>query len=223
MKIKEIYQDNRPRERLILNGPESLSDEELLAIIINTGIKGKSSIELSREIINSSENIRNLFDMTYNELVSINGIKDSKACSILASFELCKRAMSYKSIKQVFDTAEKISDYLKPKMLLEKNEVLYIMFLDSKLQLIRCIKYSIGNVGETILPQQRILKDALKYSTRFLVMSHNHPSGDPNPSLEDVDATERLRNALSLIGIVLLDHIVIGDNDYFSFNDEHLI
>lgn len=223
MKIKELYLDNRPRERLILNGPESLSDEELLAIIINTGMKGKSSIELASEIINKSENIRNLFDMTYNELTKINGIKASKACSILASFELCKRAMSYTSKREIYDNSKKIIEYLKPKMILEKFEVLYVMLLNSRLQLIRCIKYSVGSVGETSIPKQKILKDALKYGARFLIMSHNHPSGDSSPSCDDVDATDSIKAALGMIGVLLLDHIIIGDNEEFSFNDEHLL
>lgn len=223
MKIKDINKLNRPRERMILNGPEALSNEELLAIIINVGNKEKSSIELASEIINKASNIKELFNLSYNELIKINGIKESKACNILASFELCKRAMSYKENNAVFETSNKLFEYLYPLMAILKDEALYVLFLNSHLRLIRCINYGVGEGMSVNFPKQKVLKDALRLNSCYVVLSHNHPSGNPLPSEADIDITTDLYNSLKIIGIRLIDHIVVGNNNYYSFSDEGIL
>lgn len=223
MKMKELVIDSRPRERLISNGVESLSNEELLAIIINTGSKDKSALDLSREIINSNINIKNLFNLSYEELIKINGIKASKASSILAAFELSKRALSYNRKSECFENSKSLYEYLYPLLSMETHEALYVLYLDSKLQLIRGVMYSVGSVSSLNVPKQRLLTDGVRLGARFVVLSHNHPSGDSLPSKADIDITEDIKRSFELLGVHLIEHIIIGSDEYYSFSDEGIL
>lgn len=223
MKMMEIIKENRPREKLILNGAQYLTNEELLAILIKCGNKDKNAIELSQEIINSAGNLKVLFNMSYDELMKISGIKEAKASAIIAAFELSKRAISYSPKDAIYDNAEKIFDFLNPLLSIEEREVLYVMFLDSKLHLIRNVKYSYGSTSELIVPKQKILADALKYSSKYIIMAHNHPSGDVLPSRADIDITLSMQEAFNMLEMKLIDHIIISNNSFYSFDDEKII
>lgn len=223
LKIKDICQENRPREKMIINGPENMSNEELLAIILSTGTKDKSALELALEIINGAGNIKRLFNMSLSDLMRINGIKEAKACSILASLELSKRAMSYKESNEIFDKASKFISYLRPLMIMDRTEVIYVLLLDSKLHLIKSLRFSFGSSWESYIPKRKIIAEAIKFNTRFMVLSHNHPSGDPLPSKSDIDITYNLMRQLEIVGIKLLDHLIIASDNCYSFLDEGLL
>lgn len=223
MKIKEINKLSRPREKLIKNGASNLSNEELLAILLRCGNKDKSAIELAYEILDKAGNIRNLFLMNFNELSKINGIKEAKASIIMASIELSKRAISYKGDNTIYDDPKYIYELIKPLVCFEKTEVFYVIYLDSLCKIIKYEKLSVGNFGAVNIPKQKIYQDAILNSARAVIISHNHPSGDPTPSDNDIEATLEIKDGLELVGINLIDHIIIGDNKFYSFSSKHLI
>ena len=221
LKIKEISENNRPREKLKKKGAEYLSDEELIAILLRCGNKEYSALELAYIILNKAGNLKRLFQMNYKELIKISGIKDSKASTILASIELAKRALSYSNEGVIYDKPEYVFDLIKPLIGLEKTEVFYAIYLDSCCHLIEYKKLSIGNFRSVSIPKQKIYQDALRLSVTSVVICHNHPSGDPTPSNNDIAATLEIKDALELIGVILLDHIIIANNSYYSFNEKN--
>lgn len=223
MKIKELDINQRPRERMIRYGENTLSDEELLAILLSTGTKEKSALELSQDIIKEASSIKALFSMSYYELMNIKGIKMAKACNIIAAFELCKRAMSYHDIKYQFKSSKDLYNYLYPLYALEASEALYTIFLDSHLHMIRCVNYAKGEASTVNFPLKRIVHDAIYFSASYVALSHNHPSGDTTPSKSDIESTIRLTDALKVVDIILIDHIILGESKYLSMTDEKII
>ncbi len=223
MKIKEIEQEARPREKLIKNGAETLSEAELLAIILRCGNKEKNVVELSHEIINDITNISYLKDLTLQELCKFNGIKEAKASILIACFELAKRCYTYHDNLDTFTSAEDIFKLMNPLVSNLKKEVLYTLFLDSKCRLISKKLITTGTITEVTIPIQEIVKLALKLSAFSIVIVHNHPSGDILPSKNDIDSTLNLKKSLDLMGIILLDHLIIGTNNYFSFSLKHIL
>lgn len=219
MKIKELNESSRPREKMIKNGITSLSNEELLAILLRCGNKNKSAIELSYEIIKKAGNIKNLFKLEYHELTKISGIKESKASIILASIELAKRAMSFQEDKILYNKPENVYSLIRPLVAFEKTEVFYALYLNSECRLIKYEKISSGNFRSVNMPKQKIYQDALKLSVCSVIISHNHPSGNPEPSDEDIEATIELKEGLEILGIMLLDHIIVADNKFYSFSN----
>lgn len=219
MKIKEINISSRPREKMKRNGISTLSNEELLAILLRCGNKNKSAIELSYEILAKAGNIKNLFKLDYHELTKISGIKDSKASIILASIELAKRAMSYQEECIMYNNPKNVFSLIRPLVAFEKTEVFYALYLNSECRLIKYEKISTGNFLNVNMPRQKIYQDALKMSVCSVIISHNHPSGNPEPSDEDIEATIELKEGLEMLGIMLLDHIIIAGNKFYSFSD----
>lgn len=219
MLIKEIKKENRPIEKMLKFGPESLTNEELLAILINTGTKNKSSLDISYDIINSVSSLPDILNMSLDELQKFEGIKETKACRIEASFELTRRLLSQKGTKIQIITSLDSAKICYPRLAHLKQEKLLVLFLDSKCNLISTKIYD-GEVGSISLPQNLILKEALLNNARGIVLAHNHPSGDPTPSRADYESTTMLDNALKLLNLILFDHIVIGDNSYYSIVDD---
>ncbi|MGM9971688.1 MAG: DNA repair protein RadC [Anaeroplasmataceae bacterium] len=223
MKIKELSLDNRPREKMLKNGAISLSNEELLAILLGSGKKGSSAIELAYTIINDVGNLKALFSLDLNELLKINGIGLAKASIILASLELSKRALCSSFDKEVYDTPEKAFALLNPLLSLENIEVLYVLFLDNRCNLIKYKKMSIGQRNKCLFPIDSILNLAIRLEASNIIIAHNHPSGDNNPSPSDLEATKKLYEALEIININLIDHLIIGNNSYYSFSNMHIL
>ncbi len=223
MKIKDISKDNRPREKLLNNGVELLSNEELLAILLGSGVKGKSAIELAYKIISDAGNIKELYNKDIKELLKVSGLGPAKASVITASLELTKRALSYSENLEEYDTSKKVFNLLSPLMSLERIEVLYVLLLDNKCRLIKYKKISIGEKTRCLFPIETILHLAIKFECSNIIIAHNHPSGEVMPSDDDIDSTERLFNALNLINVSLIDHLIIGNNKYYSFNDMHIL
>ena len=223
MKIKEIFKDERPREKLIKNGVSSLSDAELLAILLRCGDKNKSALEISNEILNKNNGLEGLLKMSYEEIIKISGIKEAKASIILSAFEICRRAMSKETNKETYDNSEKLYHHLKPIIEKKSFESICVIYLNSKLKIIKEKIYEMGGARDAIIPGEQILKEGILCGAFALVISHNHPSGDPNPSKSDIKETLKLSNALAVLNIMLMDHIIIGDNSYYSFLDNEII
>jgi DNA repair protein RadC len=216
MKIKEFSKDERPRERMLSFGAESLSNAELLAIILRVGSKNENVIEMSQKIL-SKYPVEKLSDPSIKELCNIKGIGEAKALQIKAIFELnkrsvCKKIVKISSPKNVFEYFSFISD--------KKQENFYILCLDSKNQIISHKLIAIGTLDSVIIHPREVFKEAIKESAQNIILVHNHPSGDPTPSLADKEITKKLETASQIIGIGLLDHIIIGKDKWFSFDDE---
>lgn len=215
--IKDIPLEERPRERFIKFGAENLSNTELLSIILNTGTKNMSVKELSNNILNSVHDISDLKNMTLNKLKNIKGVGEVKAIKILSSIELGRRVYQDKNLKKIkLNSADKVFNYMN-QMLKDKNqEYFYALYLDSKKYLIEAKLLFIGTINKSIVHPREIFKYAYLLSASTIICVHNHPSGDPIPSKEDIILTKSLVEIGKLQGINIVDHIIIGSN-YYSF------
>lgn len=224
-KLKEIPKDERPRERLINYGKESLSNEELLAIILKTGTKNISVKELASQILVKIGDIKNFSSMNYQMLRSIPGIGSAKACSLLAIIELSKRmSRSYETLNNISIKSTEIAfEYFKTIFEDKKQECFYCVYLDNKKKVIETKLLFIGTLNQSIVHPREVFKEAYLLSASSIICIHNHPSGNIEPSREDIEITKRLSSIGILMGIKLIDHLIIGSNKYFSFLENNLL
>lgn len=218
MKINDIKPENRPIEKMTTYGSQTLSNEELLAILINTGTKTKSSIDISYEIINSVSCFSDILNLSIPELMRFNGIKKAKACRIEAAFELTKRLMSYSVSRQAFIEHSSIAKFIYPKLTMLESEHLLVIYLDNKCRMIS-YEENTGGINSVNIFYNEIIKSCIKLGARGVIVSHNHPSGDSTPSKADINSTNELSDKLDNFNLILFDHIVIGKNEYFSFSE----
>ncbi len=222
-KIKDLPLDERPREKLKLKGSKSLSDEELLAILLRTGTKNESAKDLSIRLLKEIKTLHNLNTLSYNYLISIKGIKEAKALTILAALELGKR-LNYKKepIKKI-KTGEDVLNLLQYEIINLRQEKLFAIFLNSQNEVISYQTIFIGTQNKSITHPREIFYEAIKEQAVKIIIAHNHPSNNVNPSPEDITFTNNLKNASIIMQIPLLDHIILGNNTYFSFLDHNLL
>ena len=222
MQIKDMPASCRPQEKLLYAGAGALSDSELLALIIRTGTSEMSAVQLAEEVISyASANIGILGRADPKELIEIHGIGTAKACSIIAAMELSKRLMS----GQVMDggriaNSEDISRFLLRDMLHEKREMFVSIHLDSRQRIESRHIVSIGSLDAAPVHPREVFAQAVKRGAAAVIVAHNHPSGDPTPSPQDIAVTRRLSEASHIIGISLLDHLIIGNGKCLSLRDE---
>ena len=221
MTIKKLPELERPYEKAMLYGIQSLSNPELLAIIIKTGTKEKTSVELAQEILSNEkrgkENIQFLQEVTIEELTQIKGIGKIKAIQIKALCEFNKRmARPIQKAEIKIRTAENVSRLLMNEMQYEKREKVKVLVLNTKNILLRILDVSYGGTNSAVIEPKDILTEPTKMGAPKIILVHNHPSGDPTPSKEDIELTKRIYKASALLGIELLDHIVIGKQKYIS-------
>lgn len=215
--IKDIPIKERPRERFKLYGKENVSNEELLSIILNTGVKNKSVKELSNSILSKMNDISDLKNMTLNNLKKINGIGEAKAIKILAAIELGKRVYYMNNTHNIkMDSPDKIYEYIKGEVEGLEQEHFYALYLDSKKNLIDKKLLFIGTLNRSIVHPRKIFKHAYLLSASSIICVHNHPSGDTIPSKEDMFLTKNLVEIGKMQGIAVVDHIIVGNN-YYSF------
>lgn len=222
--IKDIPIEERPRERLLKYGAEVLSNSELLAILIRTGTKSESAIKLAQRIVGTNEGIRFVSSATVQELSQIKGIGGAKASQIKAAIELGRRLRNYRvDHKIVINKPEDAVDILMEDMRYLKKEHLRVIFLNTKNIIIEVKDLSIGSLSSSVVHPREIFSEAIRKSSSSIIVSHNHPSGDPTPSQEDINITRRLHEVGKLIGIDLLDHLIIGDGNYISLKEKGII
>lgn len=220
MLIKDITIDERPRERLLKYGVDKLSNEELLAIILRCGTKNKSAKELSSDIINSFKNINNLKDATINKLTKINGMGKSKSMVIIAMLELCKRIyLSSNEDKIKLNNPKTIFEYTKYLFNDKEQELFYCLYFNNKQQLVGKELLFVGTVNKSLTHPREIFKYAYYYSATSIICLHNHPSGDVNPSYEDIEFTDAIVEIGLIQKIPIIDHIIVSNNNYYSFHD----
>ncbi len=222
MKIKELPLSERPYEKLETYGAESLSNAELLAIIIKTGTKEQSSVSIAQKILNLKENtnkegLRFLQELSIEEFMQIKGIGKVKAIQLKAICELTKRiARPINTKKKVIKSPEDIAEILIPELRYEKREIAKVVILNSKNIILRIVSISLGGANFAYIEPKDVLAEAIRMQAPKIILVHNHPSGDTNPSKGDYGVTDRVYEAAEIMGIKLLDHIIIGDGTYKS-------
>ena len=220
--LHELPNDNLPRERLAKLGASSLSDYELLAIILRTGTKNESVIEMSKKLLAEFKHISNLNNTTISELMEIKGIGSTKAIELLAAIELGRRVNSLNIAKVTIMSSQDIFNYLKYRMQSLTQEQLIAIYLNVKSEIIDTKVLTIGTANQTIIDPKEVMKWALKLSSSHVVIAHNHPSGDPTPSRQDIASTDYLISFAKSLDIISVDHIIIGQNKYFSFSKRRI-
>jgi len=218
--IKDLPKVERPREKLMQYGPEKLSNSELLAILLRSGKKGENVIELANKILKkfSKDELPNL---TFNDLKDYSGLGPAKACEIVACFELGKRLLKDK----------KAEIYLKPKEIWEelkdlrdhKKEHFVIFYLDSRNQEIKREIISVGSLNANLVHPREVFEPAVRHLAAQIILAHNHPSGDPEPSEDDLEITKRLTESGKILGIEVVDHIIVAKDGFLSFKEKNLI
>ena len=223
--IKDIPLNERPRERLINKGVEYLSNEDLLAILLKTGTKENSVKVLASNILKQLDNISNLKDINLERLVKIKGIGKAKACEILAAIELGKRLnQKIDNLNQIkIYSSNSIYEYYQDKLKDKLQEYFYCVYLDTKNHIIKDKLLFIGTINESLIHPREIFKEAYLLSASSIICIHNHPSGNVTPSNNDIVMTKQLIEVGKILGIKVLDHIIIGKNNYYSFNDNSLV
>ena len=219
--IKEWAADDRPREKMIKKGRAALSDSELLAILLRTGMKGQSAVELARDILDRADNdLINLSNLTFKELKDIKGIGEAKAITIMAALELGKRRRAAEATlpEEVKDSKASFERFL-PYIDDMKQEHFLVMYLDQSNHPLKVECISNGGTTHVIADPKIVFKNALNLNATCIVLGHNHPSGNPRPSMDDRQLTKKLVSAGKLLDITVIDHIIIGRERYYSFRD----
>lgn len=225
--IADLPAHERPRERLLRVGAESLSDQELLAIILRSGPAGSSTLDLARELLSLfHHSLGELAAATPTELAQVKGIGPAKASELKATFALAARLATQAGPERArVGTPEQAADYLRESFRGKKQEELRALLLDNKNGLVRDELLTVGLLDRNQAHAREVFRPAIRHGAAKLILAHNHPSGDPRPSTQDIDCTRELMQASKVVGIELVDHLVLGDRDastgcdYYSFRE----
>jgi len=216
--IREWRTDEKPRERLMMHGPEVLSDSELLAIIVGSGTVGRSAIDIARELLKKHTSLNQLARCDFSEFKNISGIGDAKAVSIIAAFELSRRIeIAPFSGKKIFRSPEDIAEYYIPRLRDLRIEVFKVLLLTTSNQIFRDLTITEGILNSSVVHPREVFRLAITESAAAIILMHNHPSGNPEPSKEDIKITEQIVQAGKIIGIKVLDHLIIAGDKFTSF------
>lgn len=219
-----MYQEDRPYEKCERFGAENLTDAELLAVLLRTGTRGENSLQLAHRLIQSDlsgRGILNIHRWTFEQLTRVRGIGRVKAIQILCLSELAKRMARSAAVESLdFSQPDTIAKYYMEDMRHREKEILKLLLLNTRTRLIGEINVSTGTVDTALVSPRELFMEALQRNAVCIILLHNHPSGDPTPSLADVQITRRIYEAGALIGIELLDHIIIGDNCFVSMKEK---
>ncbi|MEE3945515.1 DNA repair protein RadC [Bacillus wiedmannii] len=219
--IRDVVKEEQPRERLLLEGAGSLSNRELLAVLLRTGSKEETVLKLSDKILHHFDGLRMLKDATLEELVSIHGVGIAKAAQLIAAFELGRRMvrLEYQN-RYSIRSPEDCARYMMEEMRFLQQEHFVCLYLNTKNQVIHRQTIFIGSLNTSIVHSREVFKEAFRRAAASIICLHNHPSGDPTPSREDIEVTKRLVECGQIIGIEVLDHIIIGDHKFVSLKEK---
>ena len=221
--IRDLPRGERPRERLSEYGPSYLNNAELIAILLRTGVTGENVLNLAVRLLSHFQGLSGLSRATYRELCSLRGISDAKACQLLASLELGRRLVSLQpEDRAVITCPQDVANLLSAEMNILEQEHLRVVLLDTKNHVMGTSEIYIGNVNSSVVGAAEVFRPAIRDNSVAIVVVHNHPSGDPTPSSEDVATTEQLRASGELLGIEVLDHIILGGQRHVSLKDRGL-
>jgi DNA repair protein RadC len=222
--VRDLPRQERPRERLQKFGPEALSAQELLALVIGRGIPKKSVMNIAQELITKFGNIKAIGQATIEELSQIKGIGLAKAAQLKACFELGKREELEPELKN-FDVKdpESVVKAIRASIKDKAKEHFKLILLNPRNKIIGISTISIGTLNASLVHPREVFKDAIMHTAASVVLAHNHPSGDPEPSEDDITITKRLIEAGKILGVEVIDHIIVGKNGFFSFKEKGLI
>ena len=223
--IKQWAEDDRPREKLMLKGKAALSDAELIAILISSGNDEESAVSLSKRILEgSNNNLIELSKLNVSELKKYRGIGEAKALSIIAAMELGRRRQRSTALeKPIIQNSQKAYDYIQASLSDLAHEEFVVLYLSKSLKIITHDTLSRGGTSGTVADIKIILKSALEKLAAYIIVAHNHPSGNLKPSTQDIEMTRKLKEACSIMDIKLNDHLIIGENAYYSFSDQGML
>lgn len=223
--IKNWALDDRPREKLLTKGSQTLSDSELLAILINTGSGKRSAVQLAREVLElGGNNLDKLGKLSLKDLMEISGIGEAKAITIIAALEFGRRRQASRPVDKIsIGDSNALASYLKTSLKDHHHEVFAVVFLNRANKINHFQVMSIGGMSQTIVDPKTIFIKALEVKATSIVLCHNHPSGNLKPSRADEEITQKLKNAGRLLDIQVLDHLIVSDEGYFSFADEGIL
>ena len=222
--VRDLPKTERPRERLIKLGPEALSAQELLALIVARGIPGKSVMNIAQEVLSKFGNIKAVSEATIEQLCQIRGIGPAKAAQILACFEIGKRSeLEPDQKKYDITNPETVVKTVRTSIKNKAKEHFKLIILDSRNKILTITNVSVGTLNANLAHPREIFKDAITHNASSVVLVHNHPSGDPEASEDDLKITKQLVEAGKILGIEIIDHIIIGNDAFFSFKDKKLI
>ena len=223
--VKELPLDDRPREKLLMRGAQNLSDAELVAILLRTGKTGKSVLEIARELIQSEGNLAMLATKTVDSLQKISGIGKDKAATLAAAFELSRRILSQSKwfSNQKVTSPQEIADIFIPLLRDDSKERFIVVCLNSSNKIIKHETISIGNLNSSVVHPREIFKVAIDCSSASIILIHNHPSGNPEPSKEDISITKKIVESGKILDIPVFDHLIIAGETYTSFVEKRLI
>lgn len=222
--IKDLNDNDKPREKLYKFGADKLSEYELIAILLGSGSRNEDVLTLSKKLWQYMNKFHRISELAIDDLMEIEGIGLSKACSIISALELSKRI----NIRECVDnfsvgSPKSVADIFMNILRDEMKEHFYVLLLDTKNKIISWDEISKGDLNSSIVHPREVFKYALKYSANSIICLHNHPSGDPTPSMQDIEITKRLQEVGNLVGIKLLDHIIIGYNKYISLREKGIM
>jgi DNA repair protein RadC len=224
--IKDWPEEDRPREKLLAKGAQALSEAELLAIILRDGnaSAGKSALDYARGLLNDFGGLKGLEDASPGELSAVKGVGPAKVAQIKACLEIARRVGSQKwENGQPLRSAEDVFHHFRENLGREMRELFYVVLLNNKNRKIREVKISEGSLTASLVHPREVYNPVIRESAAAVIFVHNHPSGDPAPSPEDIDITRRLKEVGDVMGVRVLDHVVIGHDRFFSFNDKGLL
>jgi len=223
VKIKDWPESSRPRERLRQKGPENLKDAELLAILLGSGYQGKNVLQLAKSVLKKYK-IKRLSSVGYDELIKIKGISQAKACLILAAMELAKRALKFKD-DQTLPIIKSVKDVVAQAVYMRNKtrEHLLVLFLNARNEMVFKRPMFVGTLNANLVHPREIFEEAVRQNAAGIVLVHNHPSGDAEPSEDDLKITRRLFEAGKIMGVDVLDHIILAKTKVFSFKEKKLI
>lgn len=223
MSIKDLPADARPREKLLARGPQALSDVELLAILLRTGMAGKNVFQLSEELL-ASDGIAGLLNATVASLKLVKGLGPAKQAELLAVFEMARRALSQRlKEREAFHTPGAVKQYLQLQLAHKNHEVFAVLFLDNQNRMLAMEELFRGTLSQTSVYPREVVMRALHHQAAAVVLSHNHPSGSVQPSRADEHLTQTLKASLALVDVRVLDHIIVGQGQALSMAEQGLM
>lgn len=224
MAITDWPEGERPREKLLNQGPQALSDAELLAIFLRVGVVGKSAVDLARDLLHEFGSLNGIFNASRAALTSVNGMGDSKYVQVQAIFEMARRALSEQmKARDALTSPQQVRDYLRLKLGGLSREVFMVLFLDAQNRVIAQEELFAGTLAQTSVHPREVVKRALHHNAAAVILAHNHPSGVAEPSRADEVLTQVLKEALALVDVRVLDHFVIAGNVALSFAERGLL
>ncbi|MHB1405718.1 MAG: RadC family protein [Desulfitobacteriaceae bacterium] len=223
-RLKDLPAELLPRERLYALGPEALSNREVLAILLRTGVKGENVLDLAERLLTDSGGLSGLARLTVHELAQLHGLGKAKASGLKAALELGKRLVSSDpASRPVINSPQDVAHLVMEEMRHFDREHFRVVTLNTKNHVLGISPISVGSLNSSLVHPRECFKEAIRRNSNAIILLHNHPSGDPTPSREDIEVTKRLADGGKILGIEVLDHVIIGDNRYISLKERGIV